>query len=161
MAFDIKQMDASVVGSTVVLDETELSVQTKDLATVDSETAIDTVLGVKDGEVVQIPISSYAPENLAMSGTGTGVPTNNTFHVWRYGNTVTITVDCCMATSGSTSILTLPAKYRPPMNITSAIPSYTSASVMKYITIYANGGVSIYVNSSTERLLFSMSWAVA
>lgn len=161
MPLDFKQMDAYVSGSTVVFDESQQEIQTTELASVDSESSVDTVLGVKDGAVVQIPITNYAPDNLQMSGTGTGAVTNNTFSICRYGNTVTISVDCCMATSGTTSILTLPSQYRPPMNITSAIPSYTSASVMKYITIYANGGVSIYVNSTTERLLFSMSWAVA
>lgn len=161
MPLDFKQMDAYVSGSTVVFDESQQEIQTTELASVESETSVDTLLGVKDGAVVQIPTQNSAPNNLTMSGTGTGVTTNNTFSIWRYGNTVTISVDCCMATAGSTSILTLPSQYRPPMNITSAIPNYTSSSVMKYITIYANGSVSIYVNSSTERLLFSMSWAVA
>lgn len=114
-------------------------------------------------DVVSVWLSSVSrpPINLTMSGTGTGTATNNTFTIWRYGNMVTIAVDCCMASTGQTTILTLPQEYRPPTSITSAVPSYTNASVMKYIVIGAGGSVSIYCSSTTERLLFSLSWAVA
>ena len=61
MSVNLKQMDAYVSGSTVVFDESSQSVPTKDLASVDSESTVDTILGVKDGVVSQIAPSDYRP----------------------------------------------------------------------------------------------------
>lgn len=114
MAFDIKQMDASVVGSTVVLDETELSVQTKDLATVDSESSVDTVLGVKDGEVVQVsPDEVAGSETLQYtSWTENGI----TYQVCRVGNVAELSAVSGTLTSSfaaEAAFATIPSGYRP------------------------------------------------
>ena len=60
MSVNLKQMDAYVSGSTVVFDESSQSVPTKDLASVDSETTVDTILGVKDGVVSQIDTADFS-----------------------------------------------------------------------------------------------------
>lgn len=57
MAIDIKQTDAYVNGSTLVIDETDLTLETTPLAAVPETAALDTVYGTKDGVPKQTPVS--------------------------------------------------------------------------------------------------------
>lgn len=65
MSVNLKQMDAYVSGSTVVFDESSQAVPTKDLASVDSETTVDTILGVKDGVVSQVDRLDFSAGKVA------------------------------------------------------------------------------------------------
>lgn len=57
MAINIKQTDASVNGSTLILTETEESLATTPLAEVPTDTALDSIIGVKDGVPKQVALN--------------------------------------------------------------------------------------------------------
>ena len=87
MSVNLKQMDAYVSGSTVVFDESSQAVPTKDLASVDSETSPDTILGVKSGVVAQFALSDVLPGLKIVKKGGNGyLASNSTLNFALVGN---------------------------------------------------------------------------
>ena len=114
MPLDFKQMDAYVSGSTVVFDESQQEIQTTELASVESESSVDTVLGVKDGVVVQVtPDDLASAETLQYtSWTENGI----TYKVCRIGNIAEVTAESGTLTSAfaaDTVFANIPSGYRP------------------------------------------------
>lgn len=102
-----------------------------------------------------------APTQVALSGTSTLIPTANTLTVWRHGYNITMSLDCCMAATGTTYAATLPADFRPPISITQVIPIYGGVgSDYQYIIIDPTGSVRIYCDVVPSRLMLTMSWSI-
>lgn len=163
MAINIKQTDASVNGSTLILTETEESLATTPLAEVPTDTALDSIIGVKDGVPKQVTLANLKAAIDALETVQTSSFTNNgvTFQMAKKNGICTLSALSGGLTydfNANTAFALIPYGWRPKIGL--EVTETSSGS--KRISIGTSGAIQ-FSNAQTAGtyVRFSVTYVLA